>query len=49
MIESYLRAVGMFRDYSNPDQDPIFSQVREREGGVIERDAGEREREREGR
>ena len=27
MIESYLRAVGMFRDYSNPNQDPTFSQV----------------------
>ena len=28
MIESYLRAAGMFRDYSDPDQDPSFSQVR---------------------
>lgn len=29
MIESYLRAVGMFRDYSDSDQDPTFSQVLE--------------------
>ena len=28
MIESYLKAVGMFRDYSNSEQDPSFSQVR---------------------
>ena len=27
MIEKYLRAVGMFRDFSNADQDPTFSQV----------------------
>ena len=26
-VEAYLRAVGMFRDYSNPAQDPVFSQT----------------------
>ncbi|CAI7991835.1 Cytoplasmic aconitate hydratase [Geodia barretti] len=29
MIEKYLRAVGMFRDYSNSEQDPAFSQILE--------------------
>ena len=27
LIEKYLRAVGMFRDYSDSTQDPTFSQV----------------------
>ena len=27
MIEKYLKAVGMFRDDSNSEQDPAFSQV----------------------
>ena len=26
-VEAYLIAVGMFRDYSNPAQDPVFSQT----------------------
>ena len=26
-VEAYLRAVGMFRDFSNPAQDPVFSQT----------------------
>ena len=27
LIKSYLKAVGMFRNYSNPSEDPTFSQV----------------------
>ena len=27
IIESYLRCNKMFRDYSNPEQDPIFTKV----------------------
>ncbi|XP_025080902.1 cytoplasmic aconitate hydratase-like isoform X2 [Pomacea canaliculata] len=27
LIEQYLQASQLFRDYSNPDQDPVFSQV----------------------
>ena len=26
-IESYLKAVGMFRDYTDSSQDPVFSEV----------------------
>lgn len=29
-IKKYLQAVGMFRDFSDPSQDPDFAQVRER-------------------
>lgn len=28
-IKEYLQAVGMFRDFSDPSQDPDFTQVRE--------------------
>lgn len=28
IIEAYLRATKQFRDYNNPEQDPIFSEVR---------------------
>lgn len=28
VIESYLRAMRLFRDYADPGQDPAFSQVR---------------------
>lgn len=27
-VKEYLKAVGMFRDYSNSNQDPVFSEVR---------------------
>jgi len=27
-VESYLKATKMFRDYSDPDNDPVFSEVR---------------------
>ena len=27
-VREYLKAVGMFREYSNPNQDPVFSEVR---------------------
>lgn len=26
-VKSYLEAVHMYRDYNNPDQDPVFSEV----------------------
>ena len=26
-VEAYLKASGMYRDYSDPSQDPVFSQV----------------------
>ena len=27
-VETYLKATKMFRDYSDPDNDPVFSEVR---------------------
>lgn len=27
LVESYLKTVGMFRDYNNSDQDPVFTKV----------------------
>ena len=30
-VEAYLKAIGMFRDYNDASQDPVFSQVSSRE------------------
>ena len=27
MVEQYLRATKLFRDYNNPDEDPVFTEV----------------------
>ena len=27
IVKEYLKAVGMFRNYSEPSEDPVFSQV----------------------
>lgn len=35
-ISQYLKAVGMFRDYSDPSQDPEFTQVVELDLGTVE-------------
>lgn len=34
-IETYLRAVGMFRNYENPSEDPVFSEVVELDLGTV--------------
>ena len=30
-VEAYMKATKMFRDYNNPDNDPVFSEVRQLE------------------
>ena len=34
-IEAYLKANKLFRDYNNPEQDPVFSEVRSTGGKVF--------------
>ena len=34
-IEAYLRAVGMYRNFQDPNEDPVFSQVVELDLGTV--------------